>query len=635
VALKEVAAANDVDELLLRREIQQWLARHIMRDKELAQDFRAAMTNLCLRRLELGDERATAPVIEWLRGELRTIGPVRQVPINAKITRHNGRSMLRSLCQWLRMCGIPGVAVSLDLTQLGRAGAAAEHALRYSPAAVMDAYEVLRQLIDDTESFKGLFVAVLVDPSFRDEDSNRGVTAYRALKERIWPDVHPRAHENPLTPLIQVADEGEELPRATAEPLEMPYNEERVAIEALRAGVPNRAAIRQLGSSEREFCNRFVDKLRRSRQALRSNEAIEGDLVAGGFGTGKSHLLGYLAEQALKENFVVSVLPVSKETPLFDPQRMYAAAIRNAVVPVNDDVMTAVMSRLDPTSDRFADLVAWASDERSGLSAIFPALLYLIPRQVTTAEDLATMARFLGGSQLGVAKVRQWLRAAGALKLFSVGATRATDLAVQRLRFAPRLFQAAGYGGWCILIDEVELIGRYSALQRAKSYAELCRWLNLDPTFGMPGVVTVGTITDDFKEQVLYGRLDQEKAPAVLRGRGLDEPARLAEIGMRRIENGAIELSAPNEDQLHRSLDRVRHLYAESYGWPAEAADIGARERSKTMRAFIKSWITIWDIHRIYGQRDEVDTDTLASDYTENPDLEHAAPLEAADAETG
>jgi hypothetical protein len=181
----------------------------------------------------------------------------------------------------------------------------------------MDAYEVLRQLIDDAESFKGLFVAILVDPSFRDEDSNRGVTAYRALKERIWPDVHPRAHENPLTPLVQVADEGEQLPNAVTELLEMPYNEERVAIEALRAGVPNRAAIRQLGSSEREFCDRFVDKLRRSRQALGAGEAIQGDLVAGGFGTGKSHLLGYLAEQALKENFVVSVLPVSKETPLF------------------------------------------------------------------------------------------------------------------------------------------------------------------------------------------------------------------------------------------------------------------------------------------------------------------------------
>jgi hypothetical protein len=630
-ALKEVAAANDVDELLLRREFQRWLTRHVMQDRELAQDFRTAMTNLCLLRLEMGDERATAPVIEWLRGELRTIGPVRQVPISAKITRHNGRSMLRSLCHWLRLCGTTGVVATLDLTQLGRTGAAAtENALRYSPAAVMDAYEVLRQVIDDAESFKGLFLAVLVDPTFRDEDSKRGVTAYRALKERIWPDVHARAHENPLTPLIQIGEETQTAAAAFSEPLEMPFNEERVAIEALRAGVPNRAAIRQLGSSEAELCEQFIGKLRRNREAPAAGRPIEGEIVAGGFGSGKSHLLGFLAEQALKENHVVSLLPVSKETPLFDPQRMYAAAMRNAIVPnVNDDVMTAIISRLDPTSDGFADLEAWASDDRSGLSALFPALLYLIPKQTTTAEDIATIARFLGGSQLGVAKVRQWLRAAGASKLFGITATRAADLAIQRLRFAPRLFQAAGYGGWCILIDEVELIGRYSALQRAKSYAEICRWLGFDNAVGVPGIVSVATITDDFKDQVLYGRLDQEKAPAALRGRGLEEPARLAEIAMRRLERGFPYLSPPGEDRLHRSLDRVRHLYAESYSWPAEAADIGERRAGSTMREFIKAWITVWDIRRIYGESDQVETETLAPDYQEGPELEQLPPLES------
>ena len=65
VPLREIAEANDVDELLLRREMQQWLAREIMREKSLVQDFRSAMANLCLRRMELGDERATAPVVEW------------------------------------------------------------------------------------------------------------------------------------------------------------------------------------------------------------------------------------------------------------------------------------------------------------------------------------------------------------------------------------------------------------------------------------------------------------------------------------------------------------------------------------------------------------------------------------------
>jgi hypothetical protein len=358
---------------------------------------------------------------------------------------------------------------------------------------------------------------------------------------------------------------------------------------------------------------------------MRRGAAVRGTMVDGEFGTGKSHLLGYLAEKALQENFIVSIVPVSKETPLFDPQKMFAAAIRNAVVPGTiDDVMTAVVGRLVTSSDAYADLEAWASDEMSGLSAIFAALLFLLPKQAVPTEDVASIARFFGGANLGVPKVRQWLRAAGAAKLFAIGATKASVLALQRLRFAPRLFAAAGFGGWCILIDETELIGRYSTLQRGRSYAELCRWLNLDDSVGVPGVVSVAAITGDFKTQVLDLRLDQEKVPAFLRAKGLEHHLRLAEIGMSVIENGTRSLAPPDAEGLHRSLDRVRELYGESYGWPGYGGEIGERRAGRSMREYIKAWITAWDIHRLYGARDEIETETLTSDYTENVDFEHA-----------
>jgi hypothetical protein len=44
--------ANDVDAILLRKQVQQWLNQHIMRENALAQDFRSAMANLCMRRME-------------------------------------------------------------------------------------------------------------------------------------------------------------------------------------------------------------------------------------------------------------------------------------------------------------------------------------------------------------------------------------------------------------------------------------------------------------------------------------------------------------------------------------------------------------------------------------------------------
>jgi len=41
------------------------------------------------------------------------------------------------------------------------------------------------------------------------------------------------------------------------------------------------------------------------------------------------------------------------------------------------------------------------------------------------------------------------------------------------------------------------------------------------------------------------------------------------------------------------------------------------------MRQYIKSWITEWDLLRLYGERSEIDIDTgsLTSDYAENSDL--------------
>ena len=100
--------------------------------------------------------------------------------------------------------------------------------------------------------------------------------------------------------------------------------------------------------------------------ALRDGEQVEGIILEGAFGAGKSHLLGYFSELAQQEKFVVSQVPISKETPLFDPARLYAAMVRAAVVPdANDDVMTAVMSRLHPNSDRYDALERPSRFERA------------------------------------------------------------------------------------------------------------------------------------------------------------------------------------------------------------------------------------------------------------------------------
>jgi P-loop Domain of unknown function (DUF2791) len=217
VPLDQVAEHNAVAATLLRRSLQQWLTAQVMQDPEMSQDFCVAMTGLCLRRLEPEDTQPgiTAPVLEWLRGELPRISALKGMFIAARITRHNGRAMLRSLCCWLRLCGRRGLCVALDVRQLGRTGAAAGNGLRYSPAAVMDAFEVLRQLIDDAEHFAGLLLVVLAEDALIGDDPKRSVGAYPALKMRIWDDVRPHGLDNPLAPLVRLTEVTRDEPSIT------------------------------------------------------------------------------------------------------------------------------------------------------------------------------------------------------------------------------------------------------------------------------------------------------------------------------------------------------------------------------------------------------------------------------------
>jgi hypothetical protein len=201
IALAEIADANQVDATILRREFSKWLTSDLMNDTGMAQDFRIALLQLCQNRLvPAGHEGdAVAPILQWLRGELRLLSPLKSAFIYSKITRHNARAMLRSLCRWLRLAGHTGLFLTIDIHQITQT---APDGLRYTPGAVMDAYEALRQLVDDADLFAGFFLVVVADDAFIGDDRKRSVGAYTALKMRIWDDVRARARDNPLAPLV-------------------------------------------------------------------------------------------------------------------------------------------------------------------------------------------------------------------------------------------------------------------------------------------------------------------------------------------------------------------------------------------------------------------------------------------------
>ena len=92
--------------------------------------------------------------------------------------------------------------------------------------------------------------------------------------------------------------------------------------------------------------------------------------MAGGFGTGKSHLLGYLAEVARQQGFVVSRIVVSKETPLSHPGHVLAAALRDAALPDRpDDPIAACVAVLRERPEALDALEVAVSTPDAGVRA--------------------------------------------------------------------------------------------------------------------------------------------------------------------------------------------------------------------------------------------------------------------------
>ena len=91
--------------------------------------------------------------------------------------------------------------------------------------------------------------------------------------------------------------------------------------------MPNGDAVAVLGCNQPAVEREFNSMLARVSGESNIADSGLGMLVAGEFGAGKSHLLSYLETQALQQNFVCSRVVISKETPLFDMEKVFKAAV--------------------------------------------------------------------------------------------------------------------------------------------------------------------------------------------------------------------------------------------------------------------------------------------------------------------
>jgi len=504
----------------------------------------------------------------------------------------------------------------------------------YSAPAVLDLYDMLRQFIDGVEDYAGCLMVVLAPEGFL-RDARRGLDRYEALKLRIWDDVRDKYQQNPLAPMVRLASTSpasvslaiESTP--TLHQISAPLSDRRV-IEGLRSGVPNRDVIQAMGCYQPEVEGRFQRMVTAIDQRANEGRSTRGMIVEGGFGTGKSHVLAYLQHLALEQQCTCSQVIISKETPVYNPLKVFLAAMESAVMPGHaGQVLAEIANRLDVWSPAYQELSNWVHDHRNGFDQRFAATMFLFQRMYSEPELRHRVIRFWSGEPLAMNEIRACLRQCGVFQKYSFARIREVDLGVQRFHFASKLMRLAGYKGWVLFLDEAELIGRYSFGQRIKSYGELGRLLGASMDSGIPGLASVVALTDDFQSEILEAKGDRARVLDALGKVGTNAKLeKHAEEGVRFIEWDSTPLRELTKVRVEEAYHKIRQLHQSVYCDDQESiAKFYALQptvvRGKRMREWVKSWVTEWDVKRLLSREHvEIEFSPIKPEYQEDKTLE-------------
>lgn len=202
-----LAAANGMDAADVLWDLRSEIMNRVARNRNMARDFRAAMSRLCLDEgTRYSIEYPGQPLIDWLTGINPRISNVRHLGVHTLINRTTARHFMESAFYWIHYAGYAGTVVLLDNTRVTLSSRPADGSRFYTRPAVIDHYELLRELIDSTDRLSGTLVVVAANPDFLDEDPRyRGFGIYQALMTRVMNDVHDKNLVNPMASLIRLS----------------------------------------------------------------------------------------------------------------------------------------------------------------------------------------------------------------------------------------------------------------------------------------------------------------------------------------------------------------------------------------------------------------------------------------------
>jgi hypothetical protein len=176
---------------LTKREIRQQLEQLFLANPLIDNNFALAcamLTGGILGHPTL-EEANCKLLMLWLEGSQEAkLSSLRRLGLSpSKITKYNARHMLRSLVEVCCLAGFKGLVISIDNLEV-LVNADSTEPIRYSRLKREDAYESIRELIDEIDTLKHTMFVFSFDRSLMDDDV-RGLKSYQALWMRIQNEI--------------------------------------------------------------------------------------------------------------------------------------------------------------------------------------------------------------------------------------------------------------------------------------------------------------------------------------------------------------------------------------------------------------------------------------------------------------
>ena len=391
------------------------------------------------------------------------------------------------------------------------------------------------------------------------------------------------------------------------------YEAERV-LESLRSGVPSAALAQRLA-------------IGRERLLEKAGQVLDGGLVRplmvrASYGDGKTHFLEAVAVRARQAGWVVSTVSVSREVPLANLDKFYGAVAAATRLP--DSAVSGLMPLLNKVCE--------SGRARTNLEGVPERLSCALDAYcLDSAEHRDELLGELSGRPIGsLAKI---LREAFSHPVKFPPFSPSRD-AIGYFRLMDRLVTWAGYRGWALLIDEVELLGKTGIGQRARAYANLAGLIHggdhLEHTW------VVAALASNYYPEVIEARQERTAAPEWLAKRARSDEAADATRGIQFLL-GAELLPPLTLNEVDQLLLMVRDAHGAAYAWtpPEPAGYLNAvRHLAKSgapVRTRIRAAVQWLDLWMQYGHAPTIEVwnpqGTSLAEELEEETPEHPQPI--------